>query len=111
MAEQEPATATFSNGANARTGTIPVSYDAERKKMTWYYFMGTAMTEAEMVRCPFMMPLQAIHLHCQLGKVMKKSICSQADTKAKILSSTCCCVAPPVQFKVTQYLRTSEESV
>ncbi len=48
--EQETATATFSNGANARTGTIPVSYDAERKKMTWYYFMATSMTPAEMVR-------------------------------------------------------------
>ena len=53
MAEQEmPVTATFSNGANARTGMIPVNYDAESKKMTWYYFMGTAMTEAEMVRRP-----------------------------------------------------------
>lgn len=48
--EQETATATFSNGANARTGTIPVSYDAERKKMTWYYFMAASMTPAEMVR-------------------------------------------------------------
>ena len=50
-AQQETATATFSNGPGARTGTIPVTYDAERKKMTWYYFMGTSMTQAEMVRC------------------------------------------------------------
>ncbi len=48
--KQETATATFSNGANARTGTIPVIYDAERKKMTWYYFMAASMTPAEMVR-------------------------------------------------------------
>ncbi|CAL5228140.1 g11219 [Coccomyxa viridis] len=46
--KQETATATFSNGANARTGTIPVIYDAERKKMTWYYFMAASMTPAEM---------------------------------------------------------------
>ena len=50
-AEEDKATATFSNGANARTGTIPVTYDAERKKMTWYYFMAASMTVAEMVCC------------------------------------------------------------
>ena len=61
IAEQEMPTATFSNGANARTGTIPVNYDPERKKMTWYYFMGTAMTEAEMVRCP------ALSGQCQIS--------------------------------------------
>lgn len=73
MAEQEAVVATFSNGANARTGTIPVNYDAARKKMTWYYFMGTAMTEAEMVRCPALRPLSVTHLRHQLGQIMTRA--------------------------------------
>ncbi len=43
--------ATFSNGPNARIGTIPVTYDEKRKKLTWYYFMAASMKESEMVRC------------------------------------------------------------
>ena len=50
--EQEGApAATFMNGPNARIGTIPVTYDEKRKKLTWYYFMAASMKESEMVRC------------------------------------------------------------
>ena len=40
---------TISNGANVRTGTVPVSYDPERKKMLWYYFLAAAMKADQVV--------------------------------------------------------------
>ena len=46
--EGTPAAMT-SNGANLRTGTIPVSFDPERRKMLWYYFVVTAMKSDEVV--------------------------------------------------------------
>ena len=52
-AEVEPEiVATFTSGPNTRVGTIPVTYDAQRKKMLWYYFMAASMKEKEMVRLP-----------------------------------------------------------
>ena len=52
-AEVEPEiVATFTSGPNTRVGTIPVTYDAQRKKMLWYYFMAASMKEKEMVRPP-----------------------------------------------------------
>ena len=52
-AEEEPEiVATFTSGPNTRVGTIPVTYDAQRKKMLWYYFMAASMKEKEMVRPP-----------------------------------------------------------
>ncbi|CAK0785685.1 hypothetical protein CVIRNUC_008896 [Coccomyxa viridis] len=48
-AEEEPEiVATFTSGPNTRVGTIPVTYDAQRKKMLWYYFMAASMKEKEM---------------------------------------------------------------
>ena len=53
-AEEEPEiVATFTSGPNTRVGTIPVTYDAQRKKMLWYYFMAASMKEKEMVRPQF----------------------------------------------------------
>ena len=52
-AEEEPEiVATFTSGPNTRVGTIPVTYNAQRKKMLWYYFMAASMKEKEMVRPP-----------------------------------------------------------
>ena len=50
--EEEDITATFTSGPNTRIGTLPVTYDAQRKKMLWYYFMAASMKEKEMVRSP-----------------------------------------------------------
>ena len=47
--EQGKPAATISNGADVRTGTIPVSYDPKRKKMLWYYFLAAAMKSDEVV--------------------------------------------------------------
>ena len=47
--EDEAQAATISNGPNVRTGTVPVSYDAERKKMLWYYFVAAAMKAEDVV--------------------------------------------------------------
>ena len=48
--EEGTPAATVSNGPNVRTGTIPVSFDPERKKMLWYYFVGASMKSKELVR-------------------------------------------------------------
>ena len=47
--ENEDQAATISNGPNVRTGTIPVTYDPERKRMLWYYFVVAAMKAEEVV--------------------------------------------------------------
>lgn len=47
--EEEDQAATISNGPNVRTGTVPVSYDPEHKKMLWYYFVAAAMKAEEVV--------------------------------------------------------------
>ena len=47
--EDENQAATISNGPNVRTGTVPVSYDPERKKMLWYYFVAAAMKAEDVV--------------------------------------------------------------
>ena len=47
--EDENQAATISNGPNVRTGTVPVSYDPDRKKMLWYYFVAAAMKAENVV--------------------------------------------------------------
>ena len=47
--EEGTPAATISNGADVRTGTIPVSFDPERKKMLWYYFLAAAMKSDKVV--------------------------------------------------------------
>ena len=47
--EEGTPAATVSIGPNVRTGTIPVSFDPERKKMLWYYFVAAAMPAADLV--------------------------------------------------------------
>ena len=61
-AEEEPEiVATFTSGPNTRVGTIPVTYDAQRKKMLWYYFMAASMKEKEMVRTPLLYAMAGLH--------------------------------------------------
>lgn len=48
--EEGTPAAMFCNGPSTRCGMIPVTYDAERKKMLWYYFVGASMKSKELVR-------------------------------------------------------------
>ena len=60
--EEGTPAATISNGANLRTGTIPVSFDPERRKMLWYYFVVTAMQSDEVVST-LLLSIRPFHLH------------------------------------------------
>ena len=48
--EEGTPAATLCNGPSTRCGMIPVTYDAERKKMLWYYFVAASMKSKELVR-------------------------------------------------------------
>ena len=53
--------ATFTSWPITRVGTIPVTYDAQRKKMLWYYFMAASMKEKEMVRPRSLHAITCLH--------------------------------------------------
>ena len=59
--EEEDQAATISNGPNVRTGTVPVSYDLERKRMLWYYFVAAAMKAEDVVS---VLPDTCIDCYC-----------------------------------------------
>ena len=42
---------TFYSGPNIRAGTFPCAFDASRKKMLWFFFVATVMSDQEMVQC------------------------------------------------------------
>ena len=42
---------TFYSGPNIRAGTFPCAFDAARKKMLWFFFVATVMSDQEMVQC------------------------------------------------------------
>ncbi len=42
---------TFYSGPNIRAGTFPCAFDATRKKMLWFFFVATVMSDQEMVQC------------------------------------------------------------
>ena len=42
---------TFYSGPNIRAGTFPCAFDASRKKMLYFFFVATVMSEQELARC------------------------------------------------------------
>lgn len=100
--EEEDITATFTSGPNTRIGTLPVTYDAQRKKMLWYYFMAASMKEREMVRSLSLHALAgpgALSHHCLSNSVMAASMKGKEKEKEMVCSPSLHALAGPYTLR------------